>query len=107
MKRALILVGLLSAGCTLLTHFDPEGQPCDPGAAPAMQCLSDAGYFCVDQVCTKSGTQVIVDAGTPPLDAGTVPLDAGTTPLDAGTTPLDAGTTPLDAGKPDAGRDGG
>ena len=95
MKRVLTLsLALAAAGCTLLTRFDPDGQPCDPGAPPAMQCLTDAGYFCsAEKICTRSGTAV-VDAGQG--------NDAGAT-FDAGAA--DAG---VDAGHSvDAGRDGG
>ncbi len=48
-----LLFGLVAAGCTLLTSFDPEGQPCDPAARGNDQCLSDAGYVCVGGVCTR------------------------------------------------------
>jgi len=63
-KHALVvLAAIVAAGCTLLTRFDPEGQPCDLQAAPAMQCLTDAGYFCsAEKVCTKAVTSA-VDGG--------------------------------------------
>lgn len=56
-------------GCTLMTGFDPEGQPCDKAEPnPYQQCLSDAGYFCVNGLCKKGADAGFVDAGT--VDAG-------------------------------------
>ncbi len=50
----LLLAALAAlAACTFLTAFDPEGQPCDVGAPPGAQCLTDAGYFCVAGKCSK------------------------------------------------------
>jgi len=51
-----VVVAMLAAlgGCTLLTSFDPEGQPCDTAAPADQQCLTDAGYQCVDGKCTKN-----------------------------------------------------
>ncbi len=107
-----------AASCTLLTQFDPEGQPCDKSAPPALQCLTDAGYFCnAAGLCTRLGSGVDAgrDAGTDAgrsaggadgghdagaLDSGTdAGLDGGST--DSGST--DGGST--DGG--DAGSDGG
>lgn len=60
MSRSLLLalaVALgFAAGCSLLTSFDPEGQPCDVGAPTyAEMCQADAGYHCnLDAgLCTK------------------------------------------------------
>ena len=49
-----VVVALFAAlgGCTLLTSFDPEGQPCDLQAPPDEQCIPDSGYACVDGKCT-------------------------------------------------------
>ena len=75
------VAALAWSGCTFLTRFDPEGQPCDPNDPdPRTNCLTDAGYWCVDHACRKG----------PPPDA-----DGGT----------DAGKA--DGGKSDAGCDGG
>ncbi|GEM_PF-2802785 len=57
-------------GCSLMTGFDPEGQPCDKAEPnPYQQCLSDAGYFCVNGLCKKatgpSSDAGFVDAGQP------------------------------------------
>lgn len=58
MRRRLVVWVLASTafgGCTFLTTFDPEGQPCAPMESnPELQCLSDAGYWCVDKVCKKA-----------------------------------------------------
>ena len=35
----LLFAAVLGAGCTLLTSFNPEDQPCDLAAMPAQQCL--------------------------------------------------------------------
>ena len=55
----LLVIGFALAalgGCTLLTNFDPEGQPCDVGAPNyADQCVADAGYSCVNGLCTRDG----------------------------------------------------
>ena len=42
--RWLALLAVLGSGCTCLTQFDPESQPCEVNAAPADQCL--AGFRC-------------------------------------------------------------
>lgn len=55
MRRALALAALAAAAfagasaCSLATQFDPEGQPCDA----ARLCLLDAGYRCVEGLCTR------------------------------------------------------
>lgn len=54
MKRVALLlaaVALLGAGCTMLTAFNPEDQPCDVAAAPAQQCLS--GFHCELGKCKR------------------------------------------------------
>ena len=64
MKRLVglgVLLALGSAGCTLLTSFDPDGQPCDMSAAPANQCL--VGYGCVAGKCKKGAVTETPDAG--------------------------------------------
>lgn len=84
--RALLLAALaaVGAGCSLLTSFDPESQPCDPHATrEADKCLP--GYACVGGLCKSA------DGGV----AG--PGDAGAS--DAGAR--DAGAR--DAGAADAG----
>jgi hypothetical protein len=51
---AVVLALAVLGGCTFLTNFDPEGQPCDPGTTVASeQCLTDAGYRCVGGLCTR------------------------------------------------------
>jgi hypothetical protein len=59
--RLLAVALLLGAGCTFLTHFDPEGQPCDTAAPPASQCLD--GFHCENGKC-RAGAYVDDDAGT-------------------------------------------
>lgn len=53
----LLVIGCALAalgGCTLLTTFDPEGQPCDVGAPSSSDlCVADGGYRCVNGVCTR------------------------------------------------------
>jgi len=104
---------LVVSACTLLTHFEPDGQPCDPGQTdPYLQCLSDAGYSCVAGFCRQTGgvhpDGGLKDSGEDLMDSGSdAGLDAGRDAgvdagLDAG---LDAGK--MDAGKPDAGKDSG
>lgn len=67
--RFLFLV-TAAAGCSVLTTFDIDGQPCDKSEPnPYLSCLSDAGYFCVDGVC-KKGDPPFIDAGF--KDAGFV-----------------------------------
>ena len=65
----------LGVGCSLITKFDQDGQPCDKTERnPAQSCLSDAGYTCVSGFCKKgpgSGADGGVDAG---IDGG---LDGG------------------------------
>ena len=48
-----VALSALLGGCTLLTSFDPEGQPCDVAAPVDEQCLPDAGFTCVDGKCTS------------------------------------------------------
>lgn len=45
------LVVLVLGGCTMLTAFDAEGQPCDKAAAPASQCLT--GFHCSNDKCVR------------------------------------------------------
>jgi len=99
MRRGLLVAFLVVGGCTLLTQFDPDGQPCDEGAFdPAEACLSDAGYWCVNGLCRKTGGPP--DSGQPPFDSGT-PMDSG---VDSGTHNSGVGN----AGTNDGGnRDGG
>ncbi len=56
-KRLWVIVvtlGVLSGtSCTLLTSFDPEGQPCDPATSSKSPCMTDAGYVCINRVCTR------------------------------------------------------
>ncbi|WP_224366817.1 hypothetical protein [Hyalangium versicolor] len=80
-------VAVLSA-CSLLSDFDPEGQPCDSQG----QCLED--YACVDGKCVSS-PGAVPDGGR---DGGT---DGGT---DGG---ADAGGDGGTDGGADGGRDGG
>lgn len=105
MKRLLWLAAtLVGAGCTLLTQFEPEGQPCDSAAPRAMQCLS--GYSCgPGQRCTKGPVAGVspVDSGIGAVDAGPPIVDAGGTPPDASTV-TDGGSAVADAG---SGSDGG
>ena len=59
MNRLLIIVLVVAAitsACTLLTSFYPEGQPCDNVSGSDM-CLVDAGYRCVNKVCTRDAGQ--------------------------------------------------
>lgn len=49
MRFGLCILSLWLSGCTLLTSFNPEGQPCDPQAAPKNQCLKD--YHCENGKC--------------------------------------------------------
>lgn len=42
--KYLLVIALLGGGCTCLTKFDPESQPCELSAPPGEQCLS--GYEC-------------------------------------------------------------
>ncbi|MFT3711404.1 MAG: hypothetical protein QM817_27540 [Archangium sp.] len=50
---------VLTSGCTLLTQFDPNSQPCDS----AGECL--AGYACIDKICKSTdGGFVSTDGGT-------------------------------------------
>lgn len=104
MRRLVPMVLVVAASCTLLTSFDPEGQPCNPGATTiADQCLP--GYGCVEGACRKGAMGKLdggVDAGSDGgVDSGVA--DAG---HDAG---HDAGVADAgDAGRTDAGRlDGG
>lgn len=58
--RLLLLLGVLASGCTCLTRFDPNSQPCELGAPVGEQCL--AGYECVEQTA-DAGVCRRVDAG--------------------------------------------
>ncbi|MBK7862043.1 MAG: hypothetical protein IPJ65_26170 [Archangiaceae bacterium] len=60
MRGLLLLALLLSAGaCTLLTSFDPEGQPCDTTTTNAgSKCL--ANFHCQNGKCVKGA----FDGGT-------------------------------------------
>ena len=63
-----------AAGCSVLTTFDIDGQPCDKNEPnPALSCLSDAGFVCVGGFCKKGSLPGAADGG---FDAG---LDAGAT----------------------------
>jgi hypothetical protein len=91
--RRLLFFAVLFAGCSVLTTYDVEGQPCDKNEPNlALSCLSDAGFICVDGFC-KKGALPVVDGGF--VDAG----DAGKS--DAG--PSDGGAD----GGFDGGADGG
>lgn len=53
--RAFVFAALCVSACSLITNFDPDGQPCDTSAFdPAQECLSDAGYWCVNGFCRKT-----------------------------------------------------
>lgn len=43
----LLVVALVGLGCTLATPFDPNSQPCEPGAEPGNEC--GEGYVCVTE----------------------------------------------------------
>ena len=61
-------VTLVGADCTVLTQFDPEGQPCDTTGRRAIQCLS--GYSCGSgQRCTKGQSPTPARATTAANDA--------------------------------------
>ena len=63
--RALLFASLCFAACSLITNFDPEGQPCDTAAFdPAQECLSDAGYWCVNGICKKTAPPLGVGGGS-------------------------------------------
>ena len=47
----LLFAALLVGGCTLLTAFNPEDQPCDLAAMPAQQCLN--GFHCEGGKCKR------------------------------------------------------
>lgn len=51
MRLWLLAAAISFGGCTLLTAFNPEGQPCDGAAPPAQQCLD--GYRCEMDKCVK------------------------------------------------------
>lgn len=61
MKYLALVLGLLLGGCTALTRFDDEGQPCELAAPAGQQCL--AGYEC--QTSSDGGVCRKADAGTP------------------------------------------
>lgn len=77
MRRLRFLaLGAGLVGCSLATTFDIDGQPCDKNEPnPYLQCLSDAGYFCVNGACKKTSPPPAGDGGTTASDAG--PKDAG------------------------------
>lgn len=58
-----VVLALAGAGCSFITPFDDESQPCDPGASPEDECLPT--YYCVREgqpdggICKKRP-----DAGT-------------------------------------------
>ena len=59
-RLRLLVIASLFAGCSLMTKFDQDGQPCDKNEPnPLLSCLSDAGYTCVNGYCKKGA----VDAG--------------------------------------------
>jgi hypothetical protein len=62
--RLIALAALLIAGCTFLTQFNPEGQPCDTAASPESQCLER--FHCENGKCVRGD----YDAGVPGSDAG-------------------------------------
>ncbi|MGV3624493.1 MAG: hypothetical protein ACO1OB_26980 [Archangium sp.] len=43
----LLVVALVSVGCTLATPFNPDSQPCEPGVPVEQQCTD--GYVCVTE----------------------------------------------------------
>ncbi len=95
--RAFAVVALLMlAACTMLTTFDPEGQPCDLSAQPGSQCLE--GYHCDKGKCVKGG--VAGGSGTSGGAAGSGGMSGGS----AGGAAGDGGRT--DGGRTDGG-DGG
>ena len=68
-----LIVASFFIGCSLMTKYDQDGQPCDPKEPNlTLSCLSDAGYVCVGGFCKKGAL--------PPEDAGF--KDAG--PTDGG-----------------------
>lgn len=58
--RLLLLLSLLASGCSCLTQFDPNAQPCELRAPVGEQCL--AGYECSEQT-PDAGVCRRVDAG--------------------------------------------
>jgi hypothetical protein len=62
MKRSVLLfVLMVSQGCTCLTQFDPNSQPCELNAPPGQQC---AGNFeCVVTGPDAGLCKQIADAG--------------------------------------------
>lgn len=58
--RLVLLLGLIASGCTCLTQFDPNTQPCELRAPVGEQCL--AGFECVAQTA-DAGVCRRVDAG--------------------------------------------
>lgn len=56
-RLGLVLMLMVSTGCSLLVDFDPENQPCDSVGA----CLP--GYTCIDEKCHTSDGG-IVDGGS-------------------------------------------
>lgn len=98
--RRILIIGLFVAGCTALTPFDPESQPCELNAPPGEQCIT--GYACVATtndggICKHFGGGE-TDAGGG-VDAGQI--DAGGFDAGAVDSGVDAG--PRDAGSADSG----
>ena len=68
-RLRLLFFGSFFVGCSLMTKYDQDGQPCDKSEPNlALSCLSDAGYACVNGFCKKgaasSGDGGLVDAGS-------------------------------------------
>ncbi len=57
----MVVVALAGLGCTLLTPFDPNSQPCEANAAPGSECT--AGYQCQRDGEGDPGVCVAVDGG--------------------------------------------
>jgi hypothetical protein len=78
------LAALSLSACSLITDFDPEGQPCDSQG----RCLE--GYVCRNKICVESPGSV-TDGGTrsgnlcetphgclePPSEAASEPVPEG------------------------------
>jgi hypothetical protein len=62
----LLLLALTFSGCTCLTQFDPDSQPCEPNAPVGQQCLS--GFQCVAGTQPDAGVCRRLDGGI--TDAG-------------------------------------
>ncbi len=61
-RLLLLTVALAGVGCTLLTPFNTESQPCEPNAAPADECLPQ--YECIREGQPDGGICKLRDAGT-------------------------------------------